>query len=802
MTETAHTRSRRAALAGLILQVITTGGALVLSVLTSSTAFGMLAWYLAGGIPIWFVALLVFRQHELAALERMDLEELRREKAAVGGEAIFESEGGVGLLVAQTRLDWMRKWLVPGFGLASALFLIGAGIGAWVLLSKRGPLDWAPLQRQPIGLVLSSLVLLVLFFYGRYAAGMARVREWQLLRGCGSYMLGTAVATLAVVVALAANVYSKDIVSWERTVAFAIPVLMVLLGVETLINFLLDFYRPRSPGVEPRACFDSRLLGLLSEPGGIAHSLAEAINYQFGFQVSQTWFYQLLQRAFIPLVLVGALAVWAMSCFVVVQPYERAIIERFGRQIDPEHPLEPGLHFKWPAPIEIARLYNTDQLYEVYIGYRDFDQPSRKKNKKSNVELWTDQQHAGRDHFDFVISPTPLPEDKQVPQSGEQRTAEHLARLVVVVQYKLDPQRLAAFTQNLRDPHRALRDIAWNEVVQYVAAHDIDQLLGVAREKADRVLRGSIAERVREAGLGLDVEYVGLLQVHPTREVAKAFREVITAQQEKIAQIRTARVTENETLSRVAGDKQRALALSYAIEQVHKNELRRNTLDQQAREKHLDTNVPAEIIDTLADPMRVQLRAAWRLELARQRHDRFQQDFDLGLGGSLSDLKRTAAEVARREAEFKAADAAFTKASRALRERLTKRYDAATVAFWFDLVRTRVALAFWADRLEEGLKGLEGKAAVTLAEAQAERWQLEMGAAAEVALLQNERYTYAANPKIYRARSYIQVLTDGIKEARKYLMAFKPDGRKVHVRLEAQEQANPDIVNIPTSAGE
>src|SRR5690606_7562661 len=141
------------------------------------------------------------------------------------------------------------------------------------------------------------------------------------------------------------------------------PILMVILGLETLLNFLLDVYRPRSPGTEPRAAFDSRLLGLISEPGGIAHSLQEAINYQFGCQVSQTWFYQLMERTLAPLVLVGVLAVWLLTCLVVVQPYERVIIERFGRQLDPGNPLGPGLHFKWPAPFELARRFNTGQLH-------------------------------------------------------------------------------------------------------------------------------------------------------------------------------------------------------------------------------------------------------------------------------------------------------------------------------------------------------------------------------------------------------------------------------------------------------
>src|SRR5690606_26689784 len=132
-------------------------------------------------------------------------------------------------------------------------------------------------------------------FYARYAAGLGRVREWQLLRGCGSFMLGNAIAGGAIAVALAFHLYQRqtpDAGLWEHYAAQAIPILMVILGIETLLNFLLDVYRPRSPGTEPRAAFDSRLLGLISEPGGIAHSLQEAINYQFGFQVSQTWFYQ------------------------------------------------------------------------------------------------------------------------------------------------------------------------------------------------------------------------------------------------------------------------------------------------------------------------------------------------------------------------------------------------------------------------------------------------------------------------------------------------------------------------------
>lgn len=820
MAETSHARARRAALAGLVLQLITALVAFALSGWIASNALEMLAVYLAGGIPIWFTALLVFRQHELAALEAMDLEELRRERQATGGgEAIFgaEGSGGLGFLVAKARLEWMQRWLIPVFGLLTAAYLIVLGALSWVALTGRDEIDWPALTRVEIGLVLVSLLMLFLFFFSRYASGMARVTGWQLLRGCGSFMLGNAVVALAAIVTLGAYLY-QGTTSWERLLAYAIPVVMVVLGVETLINFLLDIYRPRSPGVEPRACFDSRLLGLISEPGGIAHSLAEAINYQFGFKVSQTWFYQLLQRWAVPLLAIGVLTIWLLTCCVVVQPYEHVIIERFGHQIDPEHPLGPGLHWKWPAPIDIVRKYNTDQLHEFYVGYRDFDQPLREEDadpSKSVIELWTDRKHGGRDHFDFIAAPTPKEEfDRQAGEmspaaapgdeeaAADERAAQHLVRMLVVVQYKIEPDGLVHFTQQLEDPHATLRKIAWNEVVQFVASNHIDHLMGDARDEGGRVLRQRIAERTRQLELGLNIKFVGILQVHPTTQVAEAFRGVVTAQQEKIATIREAGVKEDEILSRVAGDKRKAIALAHAVDQVQKNELLGGDIERELQERGAAAPEEGLGFDALRSATIARLEAAWRLERNRQELERIQRDFELGLGGSLQDQSRAEAAVRAGQEALAQAEANLETIVAPLRARLLERYDAATAEALLKRAETRVALKFWNDQLEKDLSGLEGEAAVILAKAQAQRWELEMGAAGEVALLRNERYVYAVAPEIYKARSYLQVLVEGIKDARKYFLAFEPGDRKVHIRLEAQEQAQPDIANLPTSTGQ
>ena len=130
MAETSYSRSRSAALLGLALQLVATAAVFGLGYAVGATAMFQLGWYLLGGVPLWFVTLLVFRQHELTALEKLDLEELRREKrASGGGEAIFDEEGGAGLgfMVAETRLRWMERWLIPAFGLVSVAYLV-AGV--------------------------------------------------------------------------------------------------------------------------------------------------------------------------------------------------------------------------------------------------------------------------------------------------------------------------------------------------------------------------------------------------------------------------------------------------------------------------------------------------------------------------------------------------------------------------------------------------------------------------------------------------------------------------------------------------
>jgi len=805
---------------GLVLQLVACGAALGLAVSSGSRSLFQFAWFLAGGIPIWFTALLIFQQRALAALERMDLEELRREKAATGGgQALFEGEGGEALRyhVAETRLQWMQRWLLPALGLLTALYLIGAGVFRWTVLpSGLASEQWGALQSIPLTMIALTIIMLLLFLFSRFTSGMGRVAEWNLLRACGSYMLGSALGALALIIALGVHLYAGTS-AWERGLAYAFPVLMVLLGAEMLLNFVLDIYRPRAPGTESRAAFDSRLLGLIAEPGGIASTIAEAMNYQFGFQVSQTWFYQLLQRACVPLAAVGLLALWLLTAIVVVQPHERCIVETFGRQVNAENPLGSGLHWKWPWPISMARKYNTEQLHQIVIGFRQYDaEPVLEGGPDAgDVVQWVDRQHMGRDHFDFIVPPSRLSppgmgtdqEPAEEPALGgpQERTGERvpvdMIRMDVVVQYRVRAADLPKYTQQTEAPERILRNVAWAEVARFTATCTVDALLGERRASGAQVLRKRIEQQVAARGLGLDIVWVGIENAHPETSVAKAFRNVVKAEQESIGEVRKALVQENETLARVAGDKSRALGLAAALDEVHQANVRLNETDQMLRGADpAAQNALAANLAELEPLFAARTEARWRWKQADEWRARLEQDFRVGLGRTAAERRRADELVHEALAAELAAAEALEQALQPLRAESEGRMSPAQIAALIDSTSARFALEFWNQRLEGGLRRLEGEAAVKLSQAQARRWRQENDAAGQLAQLQNEIEAYRAAPEIFLTRAYLEALVEGLEKSRKYFLAFDPGDREVRVRILAQEQARPDISEMSTQA--
>jgi regulator of protease activity HflC (stomatin/prohibitin superfamily) len=405
-----------------------------------------------------------------------------------------------------------------------------------------------------------------------------------MLRAGASWLMGLVLGAAAVAGTLAPLHYYPEIVGPERLLAYVLRVLILVLAVETLFNFVLDFYRPRQAGEEPRPAFDSRLLGLFSEPGGIARSIAEAVNYQFGFEVSSTWLYKLLERAALPLMGFAVLMLFAASSFVIVNADQEALVERFGRPL--EQLLGPGLHVKYPWPIDIAYKVSTQQIHEFRLG--DSSEPD-KENKTEPLILWTNK-HEQEPHLNVLIATPRLAEfmmsdaasrpamEATGPQLKSRSTfaetgsavSVSILRVAMTIQYEICNAK--DWISRYREPETMLKAIASHELTLHSASQTVEGMLGEQRGELEKLLRKRIEVEAKRADLGIRIRFLGLQGVHPPEETAEAFEDVIGAEQKRTASVSSAWEDYYRRLSQVAGNVDQAQALNSAIQRINQLE--------------------------------------------------------------------------------------------------------------------------------------------------------------------------------------------------------------------------------------
>src|SRR5688572_30332133 len=241
-------------------------------------------------------------------------------------------------LPAQRSREQFEKIIVPGF---SVLLLILQGVAAWWL--------WQWVRSQPssvrntfVAVSLLGVLALVLFMIGKYSANLARLQKERLLRPSAGYLLLSAYVLAAVIAGLVA--WEAGFPKVDQYLAFALCALLAVLAVENLLTLLLEIYRPRVKGKVDRVLYESRLVGLLGQPEGLFTTMAHALDYQFGFKVSDTGFYRFLER-YLPGLVVAQLAILLFStCFIFISAGEEALVERFGRSS--AQALGPGFHVK------------------------------------------------------------------------------------------------------------------------------------------------------------------------------------------------------------------------------------------------------------------------------------------------------------------------------------------------------------------------------------------------------------------------------------------------------------------------
>jgi regulator of protease activity HflC (stomatin/prohibitin superfamily) len=610
-------RPEHIAIVSLILSVIFFGIAFFLGRWSGFFAVSAISWLILSSALIWLVLSVQFHQRSLAEQEKLDMGQLVKDEKA---SAIFQASGErAGLFAtAQRHLQILEKWFIPIFSTLIAVYQIGLGF----YLLKTVMKGFENQTQQPLLCAIGmTAVAFMSFLISRYATGMSAQLQWKPLRAGGSILLSIAILCFAIAIGLALSQFKFFIVL--TVINWIIPVLLVFIGAETALNLIFDIYRPRLKGQYSRSAFDSRLLGIINEPGGIFRSAAGAIDYQFGFKVSQTWFYKLLEKAIAPLVLFAVITLYLLSCIIVVAPNEEVIIERFGNPKNDANDVRhigPGLHAKWPWPIDIAYKYPTKKIMELSIG---FVAKAQNPDTVGHGPLLWGQQHYEKEEQLLVAS-------KQTNLSSDD-LAVNVGILVAAVPVQYRVKHLYSFIYNHKEPEKRFEAICYRELTKFAASAKIEvdyeadleqSLLGAGRSQAKNTLMREIQKAADDAGLGIEIVFLGLQGIHPPSEVAADYQAVVGAVQEKQALILEAQANRNESLSALAGSVQAADELYSLAVKYQQAEEKNRTGDVTMLGEEMDAALndsKGDIFQTLKDAEEYKFEKATLAKAAGER---------------------------------------------------------------------------------------------------------------------------------------------------------------------------------------
>ena len=478
-----------------------------------------------------------FIQSHLIDRERIEALEMQELDRTRGNESLFAGAAEDAYPARNARRQF-EKWVVPGF---SVLVLLGQALGLLLVYSQlQGELGGWNLFTQASGsamqIMFFALFMVVLFMMGKYSAGLARMDGQELLRPGANYMLLGSMVCTAVVIAETASFFDQV---WDRGITWVVFAVIAVSALENLVTLVLEIYRPRIDDKKARLLYESRLIGLLGQPGGLISTAAQALDYQFGFKVSETWFYKYLEQKLALIIAIQVVVLFLSSSFVVIQPNEEAFRERFGKR---NAHLGPGFSFKLPWPIDKVYRYKTTEIQNFVLGVLDQNEEAKPNSgapEDVQVLLWTTQHNHGsskdpEQNYNMIVASS----DVLLDAAASDSVPVNLLTVSIPVQYRVND--LTNWVYKTDNAGAMLQKLSMREVTRYLIGVDIHELMGPGRTKAQEELKKAIQQQANASELGAEIVFVGLQDIHPpvgqneqskaTGGVAESYEKVYVAQ--------------------------------------------------------------------------------------------------------------------------------------------------------------------------------------------------------------------------------------------------------------------------------
>lgn len=466
------------------------------------------------------------------------VEEYRR---GHGTTELFEDADEAVRLAARANAHYV-KYFIPFFTI-----VLGAGLAVVSILCWRrwSAVPVLPLTPDPLQY---SAAAAVLFFAaigaGSYFLGASRAPGCRWLRPAGAWLFFSGLLFLLGIVTMLCEHFGWAGEAVDVRLAKTATALLIVLAGELVLSFVIEFYRPRMPGEAERPLPESRLLSLFTEPGGVARNVAASLDYQFGFQVSEVWFYRFLEKAVVPLFVLMVVTFWLQTCLVVVSSEENGIRECFGR-VKSREPLPPGLYFKYPWPFARIYTFPVEHVQELPIGYvpgepGQNNQPPDPMEEElqgdptGRVIVWSKKHH--KEETKFIVASHAqgiASEDTEADNGIIKGVPVSISFITASIPLYFKVKDLYQYAYLHHDARKTLEELATREVVRYLATVDFVTVISAGRAEGAHTIAERIQNAADEVQLGIEVVFVGLQGIHPPVKVGAAFDDVVAALEEK-----------------------------------------------------------------------------------------------------------------------------------------------------------------------------------------------------------------------------------------------------------------------------
>ena len=358
------------------------------------------------------------------------------------------------------------------------LFLLQAG-GAcffWRWLSQAS--RRRPTLKQPItGLALFGLFALVLFLLGRFSATIARLRE-SPAAAARRELPAAAAPILCLAVALGiVGVQSGFRKGRLLRGATRLCGLLALVAVETLVALVLEIYRPRVKGKVERPLYESRLVGLLGQPEGLITTAAQALDYQFGFKVSETWFYRFFEQALGWLMLLQVGALLLSTCVVFIEPGEQGLARTLRQAGRAARCSAPARISNGPGPstgLPLPHRADPELRRRLHAG------PGEGKGAVRAL----DRGHTQGRRISWWPTASSCSQEATNQVAGKRTPPVSLLTVSIPVQFQIT--NLVDWAYNNEDAAALLQDLATREVVRYLVGADMNEIMSHGRDARPR----------------------------------------------------------------------------------------------------------------------------------------------------------------------------------------------------------------------------------------------------------------------------------------------------------------------------